>query len=80
VVASEILYYLSATPLHRTLSALEDRLDRGGRLVAVHWRPTGPDRPLSADEVHQVLRSQSWLRAVHTGGTDDYLLDVLERA
>lgn len=79
VVASEILYYLPMTELDRTLAALEPRLDLGGRLVAVHWRPTGPDRPLTALDVHQLLRRQPWLRAVQQGGSDDYLLDVLER-
>ncbi len=79
VVASEILYYLSAIELARTFAALEARTLRGARLVAVHWRPAGPERPLDAREVHRLLRSQPWLELVSSGGNEDYLLDVLER-
>ena len=31
----------------------------GARLVAVHWRPDGPERPLTADEVHASAPSRS---------------------
>ena len=79
VVASEILYYLPAQMLERTLDRLRRSLATGGRLVAVHWRPPGPERPFTADEVHARLREQAWLRSVYAGGTDDYRLDVLVR-
>jgi trans-aconitate methyltransferase len=79
VVASEILYYLSADELDRTLDRLQERTAPGSRLVAVHWRPDGPERPLSADHVHATLRRQTWLAAIERAGTDDYRLDVLER-
>jgi SAM-dependent methyltransferase len=79
VLASEILYYLAGPKLSATLAVLEDRLAPGGRLVAVHWRPSGPDRPHTAAEVHDALDRQAWLRGVDCSGTDDYLLDVLER-
>jgi hypothetical protein len=79
VVASEILYYLEAERLDATLDALADRTCSEARLVAVHWRPAGPERPFTADEVHTRLRALPWLRSVVTGGTEDYLLDVLER-
>ena len=42
VVASEILYYLTAAELAQTLGRLESSMIPGGRLVATHWRP--PDR------------------------------------
>jgi hypothetical protein len=48
-------------------------------MVATHWRPPGPERPLDADEVHATLRRQPWLLRVTSGDTDDYRLDVLER-
>jgi predicted TPR repeat methyltransferase len=79
VVASEVLYYLSAGALERTLSALERRIAPGGRLVLVHWRAPGPERPLDAMALHEVLRAQPWLSPVATGGTEQYLLDVLDR-
>jgi hypothetical protein len=52
---------------------------RGGRMVATHWRPVGPERPFDADQVHALLREQPWLEPLRSGGTDDYRLDVLER-
>jgi hypothetical protein len=77
VVASEILYYLSAPELEATLACLRGQLE--GRLVAVHWRPDGPERPLSAEAVHAMLRGQPWLEPKRRADTDEYLLDVLER-
>jgi cyclopropane fatty-acyl-phospholipid synthase-like methyltransferase len=79
VVASEILYYLTREELAATLGVLEARMVEGGRLVAVHWRPAGPERPLDAREVHEILRTQPWLERVRSGDTDDYLLDVMRR-
>lgn len=79
VVASEILYYLTAAELAGTLAAVERRLLRGGRLIAVHWRPAGPERPLDAQRVHRALREQRWLMTEASGDTADYLLDVLVR-
>ena len=80
VVASEILYYLPPAELGSTLAVLGELLTRGGRLVAVHWRPPGPERPFSAQQVHQQLRDRSWLAPVASAGTTDYELDVLERS
>lgn len=77
VVASEILYYLSPTELDETLELIRECLV--GRLVAVHWRPAGPERPFDAAEVHDRLRRLPWLHRVADAGTGDYLLDVLER-
>jgi hypothetical protein len=79
VVSSEILYYLTASELSRTLARLESAMVPGGCMVATHWRPPGPERPLDADEVHATLRRQPWLLRVTSGDTDDYRLDVLER-
>ena len=79
VVASEILYYLEPDQLAGTLARLRDCLAPHGRLVAVHWRPPGPERPFTAAEVHALLRRQGRLSPVLAAPTDDYLLDVLER-
>jgi protein-L-isoaspartate O-methyltransferase len=80
VVASEILYYLQPPQLSATLNRLETGLAAAGRLVAVHWRPPGPERPLTAAEVHEELRRQTWLAPMRRHATPDYLLDVLVRA
>ena len=79
VVASEILYYLTAHELAATLERVCGSTISGARLVAVHWRSEGPERPLSADDVHASLRGQPWLRAITQADTDDYRLEVLER-
>jgi trans-aconitate methyltransferase len=79
VVASEVLYYLDDTQLGATLARLAGALACGGRLVAVHWRPTGTDRPLTAEHVHNRLRACESLRTIEAGRDTDYLLDVLER-
>jgi len=79
IVASEILYYLAPEDLDRTLSLIRARLVTGGRLVAVHWRPPGPERPFTAAEVHARLREDPWLTPLRGDEAGIYLLDVLER-
>jgi cyclopropane fatty-acyl-phospholipid synthase-like methyltransferase len=79
VVASEILYYLSDQELAGTLSLLQGCMVAGARLVAVHWRPRGPERPRDAEQAHAALASERWLTQVERSGTDDYLLEVFRR-
>jgi cyclopropane fatty-acyl-phospholipid synthase-like methyltransferase len=79
VVASEILYYLGDDELAGTLSVLEHAMVPGAPLVAVHWRPNGPERPRDAEQAHAALRAAPWLTQVRRGGTDDYLLEVFRR-
>ncbi|MGO9822413.1 MAG: SAM-dependent methyltransferase [Solirubrobacteraceae bacterium] len=79
VVASEILYYLRPKSLEATLALLARVLEPGGRLVAVHWRPAGPERPFTATQIHSTLRAQPWLTPRRSTTTCDYLLDALER-
>jgi Nodulation protein S (NodS) len=79
VVASEILYYLEPAALEGTLAALQERMAPAARLVAVHWRPAGPERPFDAASVHDRLRRQPWLTPLEALETREYLLDVLVR-
>jgi predicted TPR repeat methyltransferase len=79
VVASEVLYYLDEQRLARTLARIAEVLASGGRLVAVHWRPTGSERPHSAEQVHRMLRLHEALAPVRVQRRAQYLLDVLER-
>ena len=37
----------------------------GARLVAIHWRPAGPERPLDAEQVHAILLAAAVARAAH---------------
>ncbi|MGZ4198087.1 MAG: SAM-dependent methyltransferase [Solirubrobacteraceae bacterium] len=79
VVASEILYYLSDDELATTVALLHHTMVAGAALVAVHWRPRGPERPRDALQAHAALANAPWLTRVHEGGTDDYLLEVFRR-
>jgi len=79
VVASEILYYLEEDCFERTVAVIRARLVPGGRLVAVHWRPAGPERPFTGSQVHARLRDDPWLTSVRGEQAPGYLLDVLER-
>ena len=79
IVASEILYHLAPADLETTLGLIRARLVSGGRLVAVHWHPPGPERPYTAAEVHARLRDDPWLVPIHRDEAGIYLLDALER-
>jgi cyclopropane fatty-acyl-phospholipid synthase-like methyltransferase len=79
VVASEILYYLSQQELDDTLAMFERNLAAGGLLVAVHWRPAGPERPRDADQAHAALRALPFLSPLRCASTEDYLLEVFRR-
>jgi cyclopropane fatty-acyl-phospholipid synthase-like methyltransferase len=76
ILASEILYYLEPPALATTLDRLRELSVPSARLVAVHWRPEGSERPACAEEVHRRLGAQPWLVASGSASTDDYLLDV----
>lgn len=79
VVASEVLYYLTPQALEATLDTLRARTEAGARLVCVHWRPPGPERPFTAAQVHDQVRRLAWLRQLESETASEYLLDVLER-
>ncbi|MDQ6745711.1 MAG: nodulation S family protein [Actinomycetota bacterium] len=79
VVASEILYYLPPPDLEATVATIVAVLAPGARLVTVHWRPAGAERPFTAEAVHARLRREPCLRPTREDHSADYLLDVLER-
>ena len=79
VVASEILYYLDPQRLAATLAALQSRMVPGARLVAVHWRPAGSERPFTAGEIRAVLIGLGWLERVSSRDDEHYLLDTFIR-
>ncbi len=79
VVASEILYYLAPVRLASTFERIGDVLAPGGRLVAVHWRPPGPERPHTAEQIHRMLHRQAWLTPTASHPHPQYLLDVFAR-
>ena len=58
----------------------ERELLTGGSVVAVHWRPAGPERPRDAAQAHAELRRPAVALADRRrASTDDYLLEVFRR-
>ncbi len=75
VICSEILYYLTPELFLEAVAWLEGQLRRGAVVLAVSWRGSGADEPLSGDEVHDHLTRR--LSAWHTldGRAAGYRLD-----
>jgi SAM-dependent methyltransferase len=78
IVASEVLYYLTGDELDATIGWACSALKPGGRLVCVHWRPSGPERPLSAEQAHTSVAAAPILTKTVSASTADYLLDVFQ--
>jgi SAM-dependent methyltransferase len=78
IVCSEVLYYLDAPALDRTLKAIERTLVPRGSLLAVHWRHPTERYPLLGDEVHAALADLGWPKAVELR-TADYVLERFDR-
>lgn len=78
IVCSEVLYYFDAELLSAVLDVLVARLEPGGTLLAVHWRPATQTYPLQGEEVHRLLRARTGLEAGRSERTRQYLLDRFE--
>ena len=78
IVCSEVLYYFDAELMARVVDELSARLEPGGSLLAVHWRPQTRTYPLQGDEVHELLRSRPGLQLGFSEQTEHYLLDRFE--
>lgn len=78
VVASEVLYYLTADGLDDVVAELRGRLEPGGNLVAVHWR-LETDYPLTGDAVHERLAATPFLERRLTCSEREFRLEVFER-
>ena len=58
IVCSDVLYYLPAWRLKRTLGLLAARLEPGGSIVSLHWLGE-LGAPVAGDEVHD-LQEAAW--------------------
>jgi SAM-dependent methyltransferase len=76
IVLSEVAYYLSEADLEVVISHIQDSLSADGHLVAAHWRPSVPDYPLDAKQVHQALRNAFGLQLIAQYSDQYVLLDV----
>lgn len=79
MVFSEVLYYLSEDGLREVLARVDDSLEVGGHVVAVHWRGE-TDHPLSGDAVHRALEGHPGLRTLARYEEESFRLTVLERS
>jgi SAM-dependent methyltransferase len=79
IVCSEVLYYWDRELLEEALEKFSARLEPGGSLLAVHWRPRTATYPLQGDEVHAVLRERLNLEPTFTDHNERYLLDRFDR-
>ncbi len=65
IVLSEVGYYLDLEELQRCCFRITSSLERGGTLIAVHWRGVS-DYPLSGDAVHEAINAEvSFSRDAH---------------
>ena len=80
VVLSEIGYYLEPPTLARLRDRAVTCLDRGGELLAVHYRPAVPEHILDGDRVHAMLREHSGLRPLLHHVEDNFLIDTFTHA
>ena len=76
---AEVGYYLSAADLAVMLDHACAALQEGGHLVAVHWRGSAPEHPLSADEVHRSIDALPALTRLGAWVEDDFLVEVFCR-
>ncbi len=79
IVCSEVLYYWDRELLTEALGRFADRLQPGGSLLAVHWRPPTRTYPLQGEEVHALLREHLDLDLGRSESTERYLLDRFDR-
>jgi SAM-dependent methyltransferase len=76
VVFSEVGYYLDPADLESTLDLLQETLEPGGDLLAVHWRPQVEGYPSCGDAVHAALHRRTDLELTARHVEDDFLLEV----
>ena len=79
IVCSEVLYYWDRQLLTQALDRFTGRLEAGGSLLAVHWRPRTDTYPLQGEEVHALLREQVGLELSFSNASERYLLDRFDR-
>jgi cyclopropane fatty-acyl-phospholipid synthase-like methyltransferase len=80
IVFSEIGYYFERGVLPGLRDLLVERLVRSGVFVGVHWLGRSADHLLTGDEVHEVLRSTSFLKMTGSRRHEGFLLESWERA
>jgi SAM-dependent methyltransferase len=80
IVASEVLYYLSAPDLESPLDGMAARIDPGGDLVAVHHRARDRCYGYDGHNVHAALEARPEFCELARYDDDDFALRVLRKA
>jgi|SoiMethySBSTD1v2_1073268.scaffolds.fasta_scaffold1270736_2 SAM-dependent methyltransferase len=80
VVLSELGYYFEVPELLQLRDVAVASLDRGGTLVAVHWRGHSSAHRLHGDEVHAHLAGAAGVRHAGSYTDDGFRLDLWQRA
>lgn len=76
IVLSELCYYLDAADLERLIGCALRALNRGGTLLACHWRPVIEGCPLTGDQVHARLHEGLGMPRLLRHEEPDLLLEV----
>lgn len=79
VVLSEVLYFSAGPRLELFIAGAIERLEPGGHLLAVHYRPDADPHLLNGDQVHARLIARPELTRVVEHVELGFRLDVFER-
>ncbi len=78
VVLSEIAYYFDRATLCEIMSRVLATSTSSATIIAVHWRGT-TNYPLSGDEAHEIMGSQTDLQCTVHHTEPEFLLDAWNR-
>jgi SAM-dependent methyltransferase len=76
IVMSEVGYYLDEADLRSAVSTAAAHLALEGHLMAVHWRRSAPDYPLTGDRVHEVIGAEPGLTRIGGYLDADFALGI----
>lgn len=79
IVLSEVLYFSAGARLDSFIAGAIDRLESGGHLLAVHYRPDTDPHLVNGDQVHARLLARPELTRLVEHVEADFRLDVFER-
>ena len=77
IVVSELAYYLCANDRRALWTAAAAGLQRGGTLVAVHWRPACAEHCCNGDTVHDELRADRRFVPLGCYSERDFVIDLV---
>ncbi len=79
IVLSEVLYFSAGPRLESFITGAIERLESGGHLLAVHYRPDADPHLLNGDQVHARLQARPQLTRMVEHVELGFRLEVFER-